>query len=352
MQGGQFPASAAKSLIEGYCDDFVSLSAILSQTLEQVSFRGIGFDSSRPALERIERGMRELATAIREMLERGAVTANADTVQPETDAPMPGPSPMAHGPLPPRASPRSTVPPLSGKTAPSAPLRAATPPSPPPRVAPTAPPKPAAARPAPTPPRAPSPPAPAPVAPAPARPVEESVATPNPDRVPAPKRDTKTEGLRGTNRTMPLQSVFQFLGRMRKSGTLHVFVGDEVIAFEFVNGCIEFTATTRCPLNERLGEILVELDFCTRDELAPFLAKVGVSSANRLGQLVVDARLVSNGQVLEALEAQVRRRFQRVCASGDAAYEFETGQRGPGDGRIRIAPFELRIDQPWKLRSP
>ena len=32
---GHFPASAANSLIEGYCDDFVSLAAILAQTLER-----------------------------------------------------------------------------------------------------------------------------------------------------------------------------------------------------------------------------------------------------------------------------------------------------------------------------
>lgn len=189
----------------------------------------------------------------------------------------------------------------------------------------------------------------APQMPAPQRAEEASE-----ENVPTPpsQRGGKTEGLRGTNRTMPLQSVFQFLGRMRKSGTLHVFVGDEILAFEFVNGCIEFTATNRCPVNERLGELLVELNFCTREALAPFLAKVGVSSANRLGQLVVDAHLVSNGQVLEALEAQVLLRFQRVCESGDASYEFESGPRAPGDGRIRIAPFELTIDQPWKLRHP
>ena len=36
MQVGQFPASAANSLIQGYCDDFVSLAAVLAQTLEQI----------------------------------------------------------------------------------------------------------------------------------------------------------------------------------------------------------------------------------------------------------------------------------------------------------------------------
>lgn len=147
---------------------------------------------------------------------------------------------------------------------------------------------------------------------------------------------------------MPLVSVFQFLGRTRKSGTLHVTLGEEIVAFEFVNGCIEFTASNQCPVNERLGELLVELGFCTRDRLAPILAKVGVSSAHRLGQLVVEEHLVSNGQVLEALEAQVLNRYHRVCQFPDAAYEFDPGPRAPGDGRIRIAPFELTMAHPWE----
>src|SRR5688572_29518403 len=75
MQVGHFPASAASSLIQGYCDDFVSLATILAQTLEQVSMRGISLEHSRPPLQRIEKGMRELADAIRELLDRGHTAA-------------------------------------------------------------------------------------------------------------------------------------------------------------------------------------------------------------------------------------------------------------------------------------
>lgn len=386
MQVGQFPASAANSLIEGYCDDFVSLAAILAQTLEQVAMRGIGLDSSRTSLQRIEKGMRELSDAIHELLERGSLTTRFENVLSRNDAPaakagatapaLPThPAPQQPAAVPVAASspsrnalqrsatrigdeqpaprPRPTVigTPQSAKS--TSPV-AAKPPAATPPTAPPAAPAPNAANtrtqasaPAPTPtttngktPTTADPPAPPAAAP-------EADAAPNQAR-----RAGKPEGLRGTNRTMPLQSVFQFLGRTRKSGTLHVFVEDEILAFEFVNGCIEFTATNRCPVSERLGELLVELGSCTREKLAPVLAKVGVSSANRLGQLVVEEHIVSNGQVLEALETQVQRRFKRVCEAGEASYEFEAGRRLPGDGRIRIAPFELTIDQPWKLRTP
>lgn len=376
MQVGQFPASAANSLIEGYCDDFVALAALLAQTLEQVSMRGIGFDKCRPHLQRIENGMRELAAGIHEMLERGSLSTKFDSVRPGA---APAAAPVA-GAATPSERPAASVPPT-----PSTPMKSPIRSGPEPKVEPDramrrpdlaprgpspAQPQPVAqqlqprtaAGPAPSPtPTAKSAPPPRPTtpraepAPAPTtrRPADqERIAAPAEPKAPtADPAMGKSDVLRGTNRTMPLQSVFQFLGRTRKSGTLHVFIGEEIVAFEFVNGCIEFTATNHCPMAERLGELLVELGFCTRDRLAPILAKVGVSSANRLGQLVIDEHLVSNGQVLEALEAQVLRRFQRVCECTDASYEFEPGRRVPGDGRIRIAPFELTIDQPWKLRQ-
>lgn len=386
MQVGQFPASAANSLIEGYCDDFVSLAAILAQTLEQVAMRGIGLESSRNSLQRIERGMRELSDAIHELLERGSLSTRFENVLSRNDAP--GPQGTAAAPPQPSATPQTQQQPPAPPGAAGSPPRTAIqrsatrigdeqPTSRPrptvigtPQSAKSTPPaaKPSAPQQPTTPPAAPAPaphaaatrtPTSAPAsnatngkAPAAANPPTQPAAAPAVDPAGPARRAGKPEGLRGTNRTMPLQSVFQFLGRTRKSGTLHVFVEDEILAFEFVNGCIEFTATNRCPVSERLGELLVELGSCTREKLAPVLAKVGVSSANRLGQLVVEEHIVSNGQVLEALETQVQRRFKRVCEAGEAAYEFESGRRLPGDGRIRIAPFELTIDQPWKLRTP
>jgi hypothetical protein len=70
MQVGQFPASAANSLIEGYCEDFVSFASVLAQTLEQIAMRGIPIDRSREHLARIEKGMRDLSSAIHELVER------------------------------------------------------------------------------------------------------------------------------------------------------------------------------------------------------------------------------------------------------------------------------------------
>lgn len=407
MQVGHFPASAANSLIEGYCDDFVSLAAILAQTLEQVSMRGLNYESSRTSLERIERGMRDLSDAIREMLDRGAsgrspepkAAESAPVATPPaptaTTAPIASPQVVASNDdeddfdlETPRLAPASTRPPqpeerpafgippagmtMSSPPSPPPPLLRETSPRPtqpqapqlqqqqppPPAKPPTAPaapasptltglwdPKPRLGRPSPKPAPKPTPPP----KPSVTVPVEGAVpAAPQAPRGVQPpplgmaaRHRRQAETLKGSNQTMPLASVFQFLGRMRKSGTMHVRVDGETMAFELLAGCIHFTASDRCPAAERLGELLVELGSATPEQIAPFLEQVGVSSGDRLGKLLIDNGVVSNGQVLEALELQVQRRFQRAANHAMATYEFEEGLRQAGDGRIRIAPAEL-----------
>ena len=41
MDVANLAPSTANSLIDGYCDDFIALAAVLAQTLEQASLRGI-----------------------------------------------------------------------------------------------------------------------------------------------------------------------------------------------------------------------------------------------------------------------------------------------------------------------
>lgn len=252
----EFPAAAAKPLVEGYCQDFVSLAASLAQTLEQVEMRRIDLQSCRDVLLRTERGMRGLADAIHDLLERGLQSAPAE---------------------PPPAAPPASAP----AAAPAAP--------------------------------------------------EQSPLDPR-------------HQLRGNTQTMPLLSVMQFLSRVRKSGTLHIDVGDEHITFDFVNGVIEASGSDQSAPDERLGNILIAMFPAQRERLQPVLQRLEQrGNLRRLGTEVVQAGAASNGQVIEALEKQVQARYQRVVSAPIATYAFEEGERVPGDGRIRIRPFELEF---------
>lgn len=78
MQAAQIAPEAANQLIDGYCDDFISLAAVLAQTLEQVSMRGIDIAESSEKLRRISVGMSSLSQAIAAVLPSGKQGAVSD----------------------------------------------------------------------------------------------------------------------------------------------------------------------------------------------------------------------------------------------------------------------------------
>jgi len=94
MQVAQNAPEAANQLIDGYCDDFISLAAMLAQTLEQASMRGVDITANRENLRRISTGMSSLSEAIQAVIatddEGGGVSgsnvsgSNAATAAPAT----------------------------------------------------------------------------------------------------------------------------------------------------------------------------------------------------------------------------------------------------------------------------
>ncbi len=290
MQTAQFPASAASTLIEGYCEDFASLASVFAQTLEQVSMRGLNIGSSRARLESIENGMRELANAIHDLLENHPVKSGAGDKPPE----------------------RTTRPQAPGAPAAAAPAVAVRGPG-----------------------------APGLAAPGLAAPAPRAVAAARPA---AAANHAEPAPMRGTNQSMPLLSVVQFIGRTRKSGELRIDLGAERMSFRFLDGAVCATDATNTPAGERLGDLLVDLGFCKREDIDTLMRGSSDAPGKRLGDLVVSTGLVSNGQVVEALESQVQRRFLRACRTPTATYEFQPGPRLPGDGRIMISSFELAYE--------
>lgn len=394
MQVGQFPASAANSLIQGYCDDFVSLAAILAQTLEQVSMRGIPIAGSRPALERIENGMRDLAAAIHDLLERGAPTSDRSRATGKDTNPQPGPSspqPAQPGAQPslqpskvatePNAGPAPAPGPSKGATPVAAgakvqatgsssvsagePSATATKGAAPRNAAATvtavAPPLATATAASASPPTTASTASASPTGAIPAReaarvgtathgPSTHGPSThgpgthgPSPTFAPParPRPRGTADGLRGTAQSMPLLSVLQFIGRMRKQGTMQVETGGERLVFEIENGCIVAATTDRCRREETLAELLIERGHCTRELIVALAEKVDGNS-DRLGQLALDEGLLTMAQLADTMESQARRRMTRCCKCPDASYVFHEGQTlATTAGHLRIQPIAI-----------
>jgi hypothetical protein len=141
---------------------------------------------------------------------------------------------------------------------------------------------------------------------------------------------------------MPLLSVMQFLGRMRKRGTMKVALPGETLTFDIENGCVMSAASTNCPRDERLGDILCDMDVCTREQLEPLelLVESG-QAAERFGQLVLEHQLANDQQVVAALEAQVKTRFSRACKHLEASYEFVEGARTSAPPVFPVQPLPI-----------
>jgi len=292
MQVGPLPSSATATLIEGCCVDFVALASVLAQTLEQVSSRNSKLGRSRPQLERLERGMREMAATIRDLLERGQEVAEVEIAprRPETDAKhvLTAPEPTQEQKAAPKLTPDVAPPPAARDTA-----------------------KPAT----------------------PARPIDPMATAPRPTQAPAAPAPQQPPAS-----PSPMRAMFASLEADRRGGTLYVQAGRETLAFEFVGGCITQTANDGVVTDERLGNLLVELGSCTRDQLARAFAKMNPDQNHLLGEMLVRECTVSNRQIVAALEQQVQRRVRRACATADAHFDFADGELLADDGRVRVAP--------------
>ena len=333
MQVGQFPAAAASSLIEGYCSDFIELASVLAQTLEQVSMRGIDIQRSRGDLERIESGMRELSEAIRDLVERGSVRS-----EPADSLAIGLPSSAAANANKVAATPITNsadwLP--AAQTPEGGESEAATTPSYSERIAeefgdelhePVEDPLIAELR---------------------AQEDEHEGTDPETPDDPDALSEAETDaGLCGSNQSMPVRTVFQFLERVRKSGTLTVQLADELLTFEFDAGCVQSCGTDNPDKSDRLGDLLIDFESCDPDRLADLIRTSEGQSNLQLGERVVREGLAGNTEIMDALESQARRRYQRACDAAEAVYEFVEGRPRHTDGRVRITPMELSFETSW-----
>lgn len=286
-----FPASAACSLVSGYCSDFIDLAATMAQTLEQVTMRSLDIGASKEQLARVEKGMRALADAI------GEVLAKLDGDKPPKGLKPAAPSSIASSP---------------SRVVPVTPVKASSPKLPPQRAD-------LPARPAPDAPTS-RPAASAP--PASSAPVVRGGAAAASNPTPPTAPGSANGELQGSTDTLPMRSVFQFLGRTRKTGHLHVTCGRERIRFEFVDGCMVGTSSTASAPDELLGTIFVELGIVTAPQIETHVKQYG-DGRQRLGSALVQARLVTESQLADAVDRQTTRRFQRVVGQKQATYVFE-----------------------------
>ena len=139
----------------------------------------------------------------------------------------------------------------------------------------------------------------------------------------------------GTSPSVGLESVFSFLGTLRKTGILRVCAGQTTFMISVVNGDVVHGVSQPRPEGELLGKILVERGAIDAYALSSFLEKWG-SSAPRLGEALNREELVSTADLREALEIQLQQLFDRLLAARASEWCFHEGEATLSYIRLRM----------------
>src|SRR5690606_27096638 len=124
-----------------------------------------------------------------------------------------------------------------------------------------------------------------------ARPAKPKQSNAGPKSAPATQETDPDKGLKGTNLSMPVLSVFQFIERMRKSGVMTIKLGNETMAFEFDHGYVQSCQTDKLDKKERLGDLLLERCIGDAGRLRSVLANAAGQSQVRIGEVIVQSGL-------------------------------------------------------------
>ncbi len=129
----------------------------------------------------------------------------------------------------------------------------------------------------------------------------------------------------GMSPMIGLESLFGFVGTLRKTGVLRIHAGGTTFMISVVRGDVVHGVCHPRPEAELLGNILVERGAIDRATLDRFFARCGPSSC-QIGEALEREELVSTDELREALELQLQRLFDRLLAAHSSDWCFHEGE--------------------------
>lgn len=130
--------------------------------------------------------------------------------------------------------------------------------------------------------------------------------------------------LTGTLSDFGIAEILQLIGQQAKSGVLHLSSRDEEIHVLMADGCVVSAECGGRAQKDRLGALLLRAEVITREELERALAAQG-RTLRRLGDILVDMRLVSKPDLKEFTALQTTETVYRLFTLKSGTYEFEPG---------------------------
>ena len=151
----------------------------------------------------------------------------------------------------------------------------------------------------------------------------------------------------GVTPPVHLESVFGFLGTLRKTGILRLQADDMTFMISVVEGDVVHGVSSKRPADELLGNILVERGAIGSLELEQFFSRCG-SSACTIGEAINRQELVKTEALREALEIQLQRLFDRLLAARAAEWCFHEGEAKLAYITLRMSPIRVLLENARK----
>ncbi len=127
--------------------------------------------------------------------------------------------------------------------------------------------------------------------------------------------------LEGTLRDFSFADILQLISLQRKTGVLTLKNENDVVTISFLEGKIVATSSLSQRAEDRLGLILLKQGVLSEANLEVALRKQE-ETLQRLGRILIDAGMVPQEAVRQALEQQILQVVYRVFRWSDGEYHF------------------------------
>lgn len=166
-----------------------------------------------------------------------------------------------------------------------------------------------------------------------------------PARVPPDRRREapKASGMRGTTDVLSVAELMSFLSSVKKTGTLTLQSVESMFVFEFNQGAVVHAVTNELEPHMRLGTILVAQNKLTEQQLQVSL-EASAHTKEILGDQLVRSQTVTETDLRQALEVQVRKIFEAAFRLKQASFTFVDGNLSNIAQRTSINTMHLLLE--------
>ncbi len=160
--------------------------------------------------------------------------------------------------------------------------------------------------------------------------------------------------LEGTLKDVGLSDIFQLLQLQQKTGVLTVFRGKEVVTVSFDKGMVVFADEFQRSEQERLGSVLLKAKLVTSQDLLRAV-EMQKQTLQKLGFILVNNGFLNQEQLKRALQMQVRETVFKLFRWEDGNFKFSQEPVTFDQGLYQALPSDYlvmegirRIDE-WPL---